>query len=275
MGAVDSITDSVNDVVDLGAALVPIVLVLVLIGLLVWRRAKPPRVVISEFDCDDKLCPSHVLSSLMVTEITSAGAGRLVERVADSSSVTPFDFAALAGDRAKWLATLLQTVSLRREVRISGIAFAANEHEVVLNVSIADTRNVVAQSRAFTSHGPGKTPQVLLRELVADAGSWTLYKLMELLGHGLAPGTGDDRRRPGRLLPVGRLRSGQLGRVDQLRVSRLAGQSAAGVEPAAARRRAAATRRWGDARAGFLPPDVPHRDRAPQLLAAPRSGEGA
>jgi hypothetical protein len=177
MESISTLGAAVDDI----AGYLLVALVAVLVVLLIRRYATRPQVVVDAIECDKKLCPSNVLSAVLISEISTIGAGRRLERVADTSSASTVDFAALAGDRAKWLAALLQFASLRRRVRVSGIAFEANEHEVGVNVSVTGTRNVVVASRAFTNKAADKNTKVLLRELIFDAASWTQFELDRVL----------------------------------------------------------------------------------------------
>jgi hypothetical protein len=118
-----------------------------------------------------------VLASVLISEITTAGSGRQLERVADKSTTEAINVEGLVPDRAKWIAAVLHYVGLRRQVRVSGLAFRANDHEVVISVTITKPNRVVSDSRTFTNADPNKEPEVLIRELVHDAAAWTLFRL--------------------------------------------------------------------------------------------------
>ena len=172
----DHITNGANSALNFVAAVViPSALILLLVALLVRRRVTPPQLVFDEFKCDDALCPKAVLQTLLINEISVAGSGHGLEQVADSSSMSAVDVAAVAGDRAQWIAALIEAASIRRRVRVSGIAFQTGDHDAMITMTITQSK-VVTQSHTFRNSSDSKSSAVLLRELVHEAASWTHFE---------------------------------------------------------------------------------------------------
>jgi hypothetical protein len=185
----DSLADRATDATaDLDAiwgvveAAIPLLIAGAVIGVFLLRRLRKPRVAIQSFECADDLCPGAVVAAQLVSELTTIGSGRNLERVADTSAAPTVAVEEVVPDRAKWAAALLRYIGLRRLIRVTGLAYAAGEHEVVITVTIANPNGSVFDSRSFTHRDAAKTARVLLRELVHDAAAWTLFRLNRRVG---------------------------------------------------------------------------------------------
>ena len=104
----------------------------------------------------------------------------------------------IAGDRAKWIAALIEAASIRRRIRVSGNAFQTSDHDVMITITVA-RRKVVAETHTFRNGDTGKTPDVLLRELVPGA------RVVD-------PFRGHPRQWSGELLGISELTTGGAGR---------------------------------------------------------------